>query len=122
MPKILSDDEVRKLASKKKLVKGKSDHPFIQHMAKLEGLIAEVGLSNEKANRILKTVADMLIGGNTDLAEKLVTIQEQLNTLTNRLTLDNDNEVWMATVKTRDNARLLQTVEFKRITRPEGNA
>ena len=120
MPKILTDAETRGLVRKKK--KDKVDHPYIQHMAKLEALIKEVGIGNEKSNRILKTVADMMIAGNADLAEKLVGVQEQLSALTNKLVLDKDNEVWMATVKTRDNARLLQTVESKKITGPEGNA
>ena len=123
MTKVITDEELRKLmlnqSVKTREKVNKTDHPYIQHMAKLEQLIKDIGVSNDGINKILKLVAGVLMNAQTDnanLMTEITQLQGNLTKLTNRLILDDDNDVWVATVKQRDAARLLLRVDFNKVT------
>ena len=120
--KVISDQDLKSLAKNKSIkplgakTTEKPDHPYVQHMAKLEQLMQGMAASKETTDTALKIATDMVMASLGEIAD----LQEKLNALMGRLILDNNNEVWIATVQQRDHSRLLKEVEFKKITK--GNA
>ena len=102
----------------KPILSTKLDHPYVQHMEKLEQLIQGIGVSNDATNKILNFVAEVLFNaqkGNAELISEITTLQKNMGELTSRLIMGDGNEEWVATVESRDRARLIETVKFKKV-------
>ena len=116
---ILSDKKLRELAKSKKITgklpqKEVQVHPYIKQMANLETLIK----SNDQT-KILEYVAKMMDTAHSDnlgLLKQIATLHETLTKLTDKLILDDNNDVWVATIEERDFQRLIKKVEFKKVT------
>ena len=120
---ILSDKKLRELAKKGKIKNTeqtkttKTAHPYIQHMAKLEQLIGNLGLSNESTKEILAHMASMLKESHGDNAKLLIEIsalQKDISDLVTTL-MDKDNDVWVSTVVQRDARMIIKEVRHEKV-------